>query len=65
MKDSQKEKDEYFIYTQQIATELHEKDDLIYRTPNKFWQKDEAFFHHVCLLLKLRDAKLKIIAEMI
>ena len=35
MKDSQKEKDEYFIYTQQIATELHEKDDLIYRSPNK------------------------------
>ena len=35
MKDSQQEKDEYFIYTQQIATELHEKDDLIYRSPNK------------------------------
>ena len=41
MKDSQQEKDEYFIYTQQIATELHEKDDLIYRSPNKVlnWSK--------------------------
>ena len=35
MKDSKQEKDEHFIYTQQIATELHEKDDLIYRSPNK------------------------------
>ena len=36
--------DYYKQYTQQIALELHQKDELIYRTPNKFWQRDEAFF---------------------
>lgn len=52
MKDSQQEKDEYFIYTQQIATELHEKDDLIYRSPNKVQYGQDLlkllkFFHLV------------------
>ena len=36
--------DSYFQYTQQIANELQNKDDLIYRTPQKFWQHDNAFF---------------------
>ena len=36
--------EDYFTYTQQIAHELHQKDELIFRTPNKFWQEDKAFF---------------------
>ena len=39
-----KNDDDYFTFTQQIAQELQHKDDLIYRTPNKFWQEDKAFF---------------------
>ncbi|CAG5088602.1 Oidioi.mRNA.OKI2018_I69.PAR.g11897.t1.cds [Oikopleura dioica] len=36
--------EEYHVIVRDLAEKLEKEDDRLFRTPNKFWQEDKAFF---------------------